>query len=330
MACRSPLLLLASVSFLVASAGACGAHPSDGTTAASEDGGPLGSSDLPTATEGGSASDDDAAPPPASIRILHASPDAPAIDVCVAAHGSGTFEGPLLGLLAASLAASAGTPDDASGAAAAPPGLSYAQVSAYLPLDVTLFDVRIVLAGSPTCSSLANFTDLPPLAAGSFATLVVAGDWAPPAGEPPLGVTLLGDDTALTGGAAALRAINAMASEPPLDFGLGVDGGWLPLFTGVRFGAAGAQAGPTGGVPDANGYLPVAPMLGQAFSARASSSDAGSDVASASGIEIDPGSIATIVAIGSAARAPTHPPALLLCTDNQPSGGLLSDCSVEP
>jgi hypothetical protein len=47
-------------------------------------------------------------------------------------------------------------------------------------------------------------------------------------------------------------------------------------------------------------------------------------------VEIDLGSIATIIAIGGKTGDSANPPALLLCIDNTPSGGLLSDCSVAP
>ena len=40
------------------------------------------------------------------------------------------------------------------------------------------------------------------------------------------------------------------------------------------------------------------------------------------------GSIVTAFAIGGKSGDSAHPPSILICTDNQPSGGSLSDCSV--
>ncbi|HEY1694423.1 MAG TPA: DUF4397 domain-containing protein [Polyangiaceae bacterium] len=275
---------------------------------------------------GGDATDEDAAPTQAFVRIAQASPDAPSLDVCVAPHGSGSFEGPLLAQLAVSLAGDAGAPADA-----AAPGLAYAQVSAYVALDPGAYDVRVVAAGNP-CASLPllpDRTDLPALAAGTYATLLLAGETATGDAGAPIGLTALFDDATLPGGGALLRAVNAAPEEPLLDFGLGEAATWLPVLTNVGFGAASAQTAPGEGSVDANGYVPADPTApgGQAFSARVSSSDAGTNFASAGSVAIDLGAIATLVAIGRAGDA-AHPPALLVCIDDAPAGGLLADCSV--
>ncbi len=66
------------------------------------------------------------------------------------------------------------------------------------------------------------------------------------------------------------------------------------------------------------------------MSAQPADEDAGGEVASASRVEIDLGSVATVFAVGGKTGDASHPPALLLCVDNEPSGGLLSDCSIAP
>jgi hypothetical protein len=130
--------------------------------------------------------------------------------------------------------------------------------------------------------------------------------------------------------------VNAMPTGVALDFGfagVATDGGaaaWLPVLTDVGFASASAKAGPGEGAVDANGYLPIAPLAGQPVSVRATGGDAGADLAAASGINVDLGGIATVIAIGGKTGDTANPPALLLCTDNQPSGGLLSDCSIAP
>lgn len=363
----SGALGLIAVLAVGSAAGGCGSRQPAASSAVDA------SSGTPEAATGGGmdggvgADEQDApAPPLAYVRIAHASPDAPAIDVCVAPHGTTAFVGPLFGQLAASLApAEAGAEPDA-----APIGVAYSQVSAYLPLDVATFDVRIVAAGATSCASslgaspavvesdggedagadalvadaeaqeagtfpgVADATNLPTLATGASATLLVTGDLSPAGADPGLTVTLLPDDVALTSGAAILRAINAVPSQPALDFGLvsygdsGVE--WVAILADVRFGASSSQVGPNGGAVDANGYTVIEPLVAQAMGARVPSADGGADVASASGIEIDQGSIATLFAIGGKTGDADNPPALLLCIDNQPPGGLLSDCSVQP
>lgn len=183
-------------------------------------------------------------------------------------------------------------------------------------------------SGPDASSAIPDQTNLPSLAGNTSTTLLVAGDLSPAGDDAPLTVTMLADDEVLSGGAVALRAINAVPSQPSLDFGLGSGSGWERLLTDVTFAAASRQTGANQDGVDANGYTPVAPLSSQAMSARPSSSDAGADTALATSVKIDLGSIATVIAVGGKTGDSSHPPALLLCIDNQPSGGLLSDCSV--
>ena len=262
--------------------------------------------------------------PPALLRIAHLSPDLPAIDVCVAPHGTGTFAGPLF----AGLLADGGI---ASGSDSGTPGMAFAQVSAYLSLAAGPTDVRLVHAGTTDCgasSSLADATNLAALADNTSNTLLVAGDATPAGDDPGLTLVVVPDDAVLAGGAAELRAINAVPSAASLDFGFGSFATqWLPLLPGVAFASASAEAGPGEDAVDSNGYLPIQPLLGQVLSARASSG-ATSDTAVAGDVDIPLGSIATVIAVGGKTGDALQPPALLICVDNQPSGGLLADCSI--
>ena len=286
--------------------------------------------------------------PRALLRIAHASPDCPALDVCIAPHGTGMFQGPLLAHDAAALVGDAGLPDDAGAI-----GLTYAQVSAYVPVDPGPYDVRLVAAGAPSCDTplstaggevtdaghpadagargSADWTDLPAIANDTSTTLLVAGDLLPSGSDAPLGVTMMTDDAVLTTGAVVLRAINAVPSAAAIDLGFGpgagADAGWLPLFTGVTFGGAGGSPGPGEGTLDANGYLPTAPLSAQTVIAR-TSGDASAETATASNVAIDPGSIATFFAIGGNTGDAAQPPSLLLCIDNRPVAWILADCSV--
>jgi len=320
---------------------------------------------------GDSEEDPPISAPQTHLRLAQLSPDLPPVDVCVAPHGTMSFQGPLLAQLAARIG-------EESGADAARPGLAYAQVSAYLPLDEGPYDVRLVMAGASSCSASLPFasapdadsgdndgasadsadgdgeteggqdgaqatdagadgssgtpdwTNLPSLAFNTYTTLIVAGDWEPAGADPGLTVALLPDDAVLAGPAAVLRAVNAVPSWSGADFGLGSFAtDWTPILVDVSFATASAHAGAGDGVVDVDGYLPIAPQqLAQAMGARPSSGDSGIAVAAASSVEIDLGSIATVIAIGGKTGDSAHPPALLLCTDNQPSGAFLSDCGV--
>jgi hypothetical protein len=260
--------------------------------------------------------------PPALLRIAHLSPDLPAIDICVAPHGTSTFAGPLLARASADAGVDAGVP-----------GLVFTQISAYLSLTAGATDVRIVPAGAADCepsSSLGDATSLPPLAYNTSSTLLVAGDAMPAGDDPGLTLVVVPDDAVLAGGAAELRAINAVPSAPSLDFGYGSFATeWLPLLTDVAFATSSTQSGPGENPVNSNGYIPIEPLLAQVISARASTG-ATSDTAVAGDVAVPVGSIATVIAVGGKTSDSLHPPAILLCIDNQPSGGLLADCSIAP
>ena len=107
-------------------------------------GSPEGGASLDAATsEGGDDSPADVAvvPTQARVRFAHLSPDAPAVDVCVAVHGTGAFKGPLLAPLTTVVSADASAP-----------GLSFTEVSAYVALDPGTYDLRLVPAGSASCT----------------------------------------------------------------------------------------------------------------------------------------------------------------------------------
>jgi hypothetical protein len=290
--------------------------------------------------------------PVTQLRVAALSPDLPAFDVCVALHGTGDYRGPLF----AQLAEDAGAPADAAAF-----GLSYPQVSAYLPIDPGQYDVRIVATGAGSCATalavstegvdagsdadagadaadgdagasaaLPDITDLAAVLAGTSTTLLVIGDVSPEGADETFRLATIRDDTT-TQGAVSLRVVNAQPSSPALDFGFGsFAGDWTPLFTNVAFGSAGPKAAPDQGSADDNAYLTIAPFTGQTLSARLSTEPTG-DAAVAQSASLNAfGSVATNLAIGGKTGDPAQAPALLLCIDNAPSGGALADCSVLP
>lgn len=310
--------------FLLLSLGAtaCSSEASGAATGGSDGGTNAADTSVDDVSTDAPADAADAGPPQAYLRVAQLSPDAPSADLCVAPHGTTSFQGPLLAQLS--------SPD--AGADAAAVGLAYAQVSAYLALAPGPYDVRLVVAGAADCSADASafvpdVTELPSLAQNAYVTLLLAGEQQPTSGDHGFTAVALMDDATLDAGAAAMRAVNAMPSAPLLDFGIGsLDAGWTPLFTDVGF-AAPAHAAPSAGALDPNGYLPMAPLAGQPFSARASTGATG-DLASAENVSLAFGAIATLFAIGKPGDA-VHPAALLLCTDNSPTGGIVSDCAIQ-
>ncbi|HTR79304.1 MAG TPA: hypothetical protein VMH39_14390, partial [Gemmatimonadaceae bacterium] len=166
--------------------------------------------------------------------------------------------------------------------------------------------------------------------AGSFTTLLVAGEVTPAGSDPALVVAPLVDDSVLVSGGASLRAVNASASGVPQDFGFesADGGGFLSAFANVAFAHAAAESSPGEPPLDGNGYLTVGEQDAVAFGARASS-DATADTVATQSLQIDLGAITTVMTIGGDVGG-RQPSQFLFCVDNQPSGGPLSDCSILP
>jgi hypothetical protein len=291
--------------------------------------------------DGGESTDaPDASPASAYVRVAQLSTDAPALDFCLGVPATAAVRGPFVG----QFVGATGISSDAGAA-----GLSYGQVSTYFTVHSGATELYLVPAGSASCSPdggsdgdsagdaspdsgspVLGVIQLPPLVAVAY-TILVVGEVTPADGSPGVSVRLIpdGDPTAPSpaSGGASLRTINAVSGAGAQDFGFGsFTSGWLPLLTGVAFGAADTQAAPSEGMIDPNGYLPVGPFSDEALSARASVG-ATSDTAVALDASLAFGSIATVFAIGTLGDE-VHPPQLLLCDDNAPVGGYLADCSV--
>lgn len=280
----------------------------------------------------GSTDDSEAQAPQALLRIANVSPDAPPLDVCVALHGTATFQGPLVGQLAAGGNESDG--GDAGGAEtetdAAPPGVAYPQVSAYIGLTPGDYDVRIVAAGATACDAplVSDFAGLPPLAVATSTTLLVAGDFLPAGNDAPLTVAMLTDDAALSGGAVALRAIDAVPSQPALDFGLGFRPGVgaSPDGRDVRSRQPPDRVGRGRGRRERVHADCSAPVPGD------EREGVGAGRRGGPGRRDRRGDRSRLDRHGHRRRRQDRGPGASSgaapCVDNQPSGGLLSDCSV--
>jgi hypothetical protein len=263
---------------------------------------PPGDASTPPGTNGDSSAP---AGPTANVRVAHLSPDAPAVDFCLAAHGSGNFTGPVL---------------KGAGVSA---GISYPSVTQYLSVPVGQYDVRLVAPGAADCSTslagLPDYTSLPALSANGSFTVAAEGEVT--AGGTPFGLTAYVDDATVTSGKAALRFVHASPGTPAVDVGTGAGSSFAAVYTDVAFGAV-ATAG--GGI-DANGYLVTPPLSATELSARAHG--ATTDALIIASASLPAGAIATAFAIGKLGST-TTPLAALLCVDSAAPTAGLSSCSV--
>nr|HEX4316766.1 DUF4397 domain-containing protein [Kofleriaceae bacterium] len=250
----------------------------------------------PSQDDGNGSGDDQA-----HVRVAHLSPDAPAVDFCIAPHGTTTFIGPVL--------ATNGGAD----------GLSYGNVTKYLDLAPQQYDVRLVAPGAADCTTplggLADFTDLPELPAGSTATIAAEGLVALTGGSPFHLAAYLDDDSVAVGN-AKLRFIHASPGTPAVDVGTGGGVIFSSVFSDVAFGDTAASG---------NGYITTPPLANVEISARVHGQ--ATDALSITPASLPAGAIATAFAIGQVGSS-TAPLRVLLCDDNAAPTGLLSQCQV--
>ena len=237
----------------------------------------------------------------AHVRVAHLSPDAPAVDFCLAPHGTTHFAGPILAT---------------SGGAE---GIAYGSVTRYLDVDAQQYDVRLVAPGAADCSTplggLADFTDLPDLPPGATATIAAEG-LVDLAGGVPFHLAAYIDDDSVDLGSAKLRFIHASPGTPAVDVGTGGGAIFAPVFSDVAYGDTAAAT---------NGYITTPPIAGVELSARAHG--AAADALSIKPAVLPAGAIATAFAIGQL-DSTSAPLRVLLCVDNAAPSGLLSQCQV--
>ncbi|MET0592663.1 MAG: DUF4397 domain-containing protein [Polyangiaceae bacterium] len=279
-------------------AGAAGAGGKGGTAGAAGAGGAAGSKD------GGAdvTTDGDASTLTANVRVAHRAPGAPAVDFCVAPHGTTTWTGPVLAGLGVTT------------------GLPYSNVTKYVPLGAQQYDVRIVAPGA-TCMTglLPDVTNLPALPAGGSVTLAAIGEIAPgDAGGQPFALKAFIDDASVATGKAKLRFLHASSGTPAVDVGVGGGVLFTSVFSNVTFGNTAAAAAP-------NGYVETNPLTNAEISARANGTT--TDVLAIKGANLAAGTIATAFAIGKIGNT-TSPLKVLLCADNGAPNGNLAACSV--
>lgn len=249
-----------------------------------------------------------AAPERAQLRIAHLSPDAPAVDVCLAKSGSTAFTGPLLRSLGANA------------------GLSYPQVTEYIALPVASYDVRIVLAGATSCDTAAvPDTRGVAVSNGLFATVAAIGVLdrsGPAANDPAFRLAVFADATSAGAGKAKLRFVHASPGTPAVDVGVLQGNAFTSLFGNVAFSKVAVQTG-----VDAQGYLEVNPLTAT-IAARPAGSNVNALVLP--NVTLPANAVVTAFAIGGKTGATTNPLRALLCTDTPRSSNLLATCTVAP
>lgn len=245
------------------------------------------------------------APERAQVRIAHFSPDAPAVDVCLARAGSDAWQGPLLGALGAT------------------GGLAYSKVTKYVTLPVAAYDARIVLAGATDCSTpavpdTAGIALAPNLYAtvGAIGTLDRSGLAAH---DPAFRLKVFVDDASVSSGKAKLRFVHASPGTPTVDVGLGSGTGYTNIFDDVSFSNVA-----TNQPMNDRGYVETT-AFNSPVSARVSGTT--SDALTVH-VQLATGAIATAFAIGGKTGSHINPLRVLVCADNGAGIGLLAQCAI--
>jgi hypothetical protein len=242
------------------------------------------------------------APHNARLRIAHLSPDAPAVDVCLAPAGTQAFgKTPLLRSLGAA-------------------GLGYPQVTAYVEVPAGSYDARVVHASAASCG-LPAIPDTLGLAVAPdlVATVAAIGDLEPAgaaAHDPALRLAVFADAAAVAADKIRLRVVHASPGTPAVDVGLGTGAGFQRLFAGVAFGKVAVHP------PLANGYLEAAPLAAATVTARVALSIART--------AFEAGTITTVFAIGGKTGQAANPLRFLVCNDSRSADGLLAACAIAP
>jgi len=298
---------------------ACSSSPTNATDAGStvkEAGVDAPSEAAPSDDGGGSDAGGDAdgaVANPAYLRLANWSPDAMAVDFCVAPHGSTSFQGPQLAQAFAD-----------AGAA----GLTFPQVSAFVQLAPGQYDVRLVAAGATSCATGmgSDLTSLPALAAGAYETVAAVGDVTKMGSDPALSLVAFGDDSAVMNSQdGSLRFIDASPSIAAADFGRGSVAGatFQTFFTNVAFASASSQADTDAGTVDGAGFMDVAPFGGGTLSTHPTTGGGNETVGT--NVAVNAGDLSTFVLVNGKTGGPA--PQLLQCYDSQ-ADGMLTHCKI--
>ncbi len=225
------------------------------------------------------------------LRVAHLSPGTPAVDVCVLPAGGDPI-GPVLKSLG-----------DAD-------GLSFPEVTGYLPLPAGTYGARIVAPNAADCSTaLAGLPDVTGIEVkgGGVYTAAATGVLIDPgAGDQPFAVELYEDDLTVASGSIRVRFIHASPDTPAVDVGLGKGADFTPVWQSVSY--------PDVGLVGGNAYLETAALDNATLSARASGTT--TDALVLEGVSIPADSVVSVFAIGNLDGMPA-PLAVRVCFDTK-------------
>jgi hypothetical protein len=234
----------------------------------------------------------------ALVRVAHLGADAPPVDFCVSADAGATFIGPVMG----------GVLGDAD-------GLAYPEVTTYLALPPATYTVRLVAPGSADCAtSLAGLPDITGLAVvgGSSYTAAATGLLAAAGEEQPFQVVVYEDANTPATGKINLRVVHSSPNVPAVDVGILAAGTFTALTEDLAF-------------PDAAQLADIDPVSDLDVSIRLAGDP--NDVLVLEGVTIGADTAVSVFATGIAGGN-TNPLGVLVCGDNAPPVGTLSDCTL--
>jgi hypothetical protein len=300
--------------------------------------------DASDASDGGDALEPwDSAPPAdarkgpfALVRVTNWAPSAPAADFCLAPHGTGAFDGPLLAALQDGLV-DGGLDTDASLA-----GVPFPMASAYVPVAPGRYDARFVVAGSTDCSVGVGPDAISLPAVTAFETIALMGELYPGHGAPGLTVQGFVDEgvpplEGPEGGPPPLsvRFIHAAPGQPPADLYLTQIDDGVQTVTGIFNAVAYGTASTAGEVDpplsgDANGYVSLGPLLGAELTADGYRNGVQDVLAIGTGVNLSAAESVTVALVGDSLvpEAGTSLIQLVACVDNAAATGASGNCTV--
>ena len=222
------------------------------------------------------------------VRVVHISPDAPAVDFCVTPNGGNPI-GPVLKSLGVTA------------------GIAYPHATPYVDLPAGTYSARIVAPNAADCSTaLASLPDVPGIvvAADGAYTVAATGLLTPTAPQQAFEVKLYEDDLTVTTGKDNLRFIHASPGTPNVDVGLGSGDNFTAVWTDVAYGTVGQVSG--------KDYVSIDPPSGATLSARAHG--ANTDALVLDGVTLPTDQVVTVFAVGVLGNE-THPLKALACLD---------------
>ena len=250
------------------------------------------------------------------VRVAHLVAGGPAVNACVKSHAVAGYEGaPIL--------------TSSGGDAGA--GLTFTQVTRYLPVEPGQWDVKVVAATETDCAAAATVvesTTLPSLTGGQFATIgAMSAPSTGDAGTAGLQVKAFVDETASTA-QSKLRLVHASSNAPsPVDGNVGSGAYVQTLFDAVAFGSAAVS--PTGDAGSgveltSNGYyVSEAAIANQLVSVNANNNTATAFILD--NVNVAAAQSATVYAINGTEADSVQ---ALVCPDAAITTAALSDCTV--